>query len=276
MKIKLLQTTKRAFPTFVLMLLVVAGLTLSCVSCKSKACQQDYEQLSMTEFHSLSEAQKAIGDFLSKYEDSKRCTEYCDKVRQMKVEFEGMEKLFTNIDNSDPEQQYCEFIATVNSKGESFSKSSYEIVRKTWNYLENEKKDAYLRKRLDKIDDNLFKSYLESYAVDIASRLCGSKYSVDDYYTLKEQIETTLDETGGELKKIGSCIVHVDMVKERFLLPDKWGYVEIRVEGAMSISDFNCKPCFAKGSIDKYKDGMPERIDWESVLSQVKIEVKLF
>lgn len=253
MKIKLLQTSKRTFPTFVIMLLVVAGLTLGCVSCKSKVCQQDYEQLSMTEFHSLSEGLEAIGDFLSKYDNSKRCSEYCDKVKQVKTEFMDMEYLFSDVDNSDLEQRYCEFVAMVNSNKTTFSHSNFEAVQKTWNFLVDTKRVVYQRERLDLIDENEFKPYLLDLAREKASRW-KRDFDVIDYYIIHEQVKTSVVETGGNLKKQGSCTVHVDLVGN--LLPDGYfesyrrtAYLDITVEGSMKISDSNCETSFAKGNV---------------------------
>ena len=211
--------------------------------------------MSTTEFHSLSEAKTVIDDFLSRYEDSKKCAEYCDQVKQMKNEFADMDHLFSDVDDSDPEQRYCEFLTMVNSNKTAYSHSNFETVQKTWNYLVEEKKVVYQRERLDLIEEDDFKPYLVESAIASASRRKPG-FRVNGYYLLDDQVTISLEENGGKLSKKGSCTIGVEMIGNCF---SNWGfidnfrrtaYLEIVAEGCIKVSEHNCYGSFSKGHVE--------------------------
>lgn len=240
---------------------------------KPQNCQQAYKQLSTKEFHSLQEAKTATRDFLSKYKGDEKCSVCYDIAEQIESEFVIMDNLLLNIDNSSPKQRYCDFMSMVNTNKKTFSSSSFETVRKTWNYLVAEKKDTYRKERLDLIDEKEFKPYLMQMAKDRALEWYGGRLLVvvdEDCYILNDEL-VELYGVEGKAAKRGVCTVHVAMQgyfkdkkngNKRKLDVGRIGAVEIRVEGTLKLSDSNCNISFAEGSAEKTKAiGECERID---------------
>lgn len=247
---------------------VFVALLIGCNSCNKvvRECQQEYDQLSTTEFQSLLEADTAIGLFLSKYEGKKKCLEYYSKAEQMRQDFSTMRNEFFNIDNNiAPKDRYCAFFSLVNSHNDTFSNSDFEAVRNTWNYLVNDKKVTYMRDRLNAIDYNEFVPHLKKYVLKEVSRWYP-KFKVVDSYVLNEQMEEmSVVEEGDKLAMKGVCIVHLELLGNRMpwagdWIPRKTGFLEVWAEGTMRISDdSNCNVSFSRGHLEIYEDGMPEK-----------------
>lgn len=250
---------------------VFIALLMGCNSCKN--CQKEYEQLSTTEFHSLQEADSTIGVFLSKFDGKKKCVEYCDKVKQMGEEFNTMSNKFSAIDNSLPKKQYCAFISMVNTNDNTFSTSSFNAVKKTWDYLVTEKKETYMRERFDLIDEDELGDHLMEYAIKVANRV-GDNWRVikDGCYIINNDIEIERDVENKVVK--GNCTVCVLMEKR---MPWWWEFVGgvieiffprvgnivahvvetfgrnvsaavmIEVEGALEVSESSCNVDFSRG-----------------------------
>lgn len=213
-------------------------------------CQKEYDQLSIKEFHSLEEAKAAIDTFMVKYGEIEKCSDYCAKMKDISEEFEVMERLFYEVEESDPEYRYCDFVEIVNSIDGPFSKSSFETVRKTWAYLESEKKNAYLMEMLDTIDEDSFKSMLIGFAEsEVMKRYQHKDFSLD-YSNITNN---TLDDFSvvkrkGALVKKGSCKVSVHIKGNKLKDGSIWeglrrhGVVDVSVEGFVSIQESSCEP----------------------------------
>lgn len=235
---------------------------------KPQDCQQVYEQLSTTEFHSLQEALDATSNFLTEFDD--QCPVYAN-VRSLQTKFNEMNQLFLDIDNGTaPKQRYCDFISKVKTDGNMYKSSDIEAVRSTWNYVVNEKKQEYMRQRLESIDDEEFMPRLKNYVLDEVKRWYP-KFRVEEGYVLNERMEDmSVVEEGGKLAMRGACIVHVEMKGDRNKLGEKWfprideryrkvGYVEVWAEGTMRLSDSNCDVKFSRGHLEISLDNMPEK-----------------
>ena len=261
------------------LLFVFIALLMGCNSCKN--CQKEYEQLSQTEFHSLDDAMTATNEFLSKYDGKKKCLEYCDKVIQMREEFNTINKKFSDIESAlTPKDQYCSFISMVNSNKNTFSNSSFYAVKKTWEYLVAEKKDTYMRNRLYSIDEDEFMAELESYAVSEVKRWYP-KFKVVDSYVLNGRMEEmSVVEERGKLAMDGACIVHINMKGDRVSWAGDWiprqtGSVEVWVEGTIRLSDSNCNVKFSRGEVEMLegKNNMPELPKIKVRFHGVEVEV---
>ena len=212
----------------------------------SRNCQQEFNQLVQKKFYSTGEARSAALDFLCEFNNG-QYPECIEQVRQMDDEVAEMEKLFADVADNRPIDRYCAFCSMVKSNDYTFSRSSFESVRKTWEYLMDEKGDDYLRERVNLIDENEFKPYLMSFAKDIACERFGSSWVMTSggCYILNNQLEevTPVD---GKAAKRGVCTVHVSMEGALFGL--RKGYVEIQVEGILGVSDSGCNVFFSKGN----------------------------
>lgn len=213
----------------------------------SRDCRQEYNQLSQEKYNSIKEARDAARSFLLDFNIEEQCFECCDEIRKMEDEFVNMDNLFSNVDNSAPKNRYCAYIKMVESNDNVFSRSSYEAVRKTWDYLKDEKKDYYLKARLNLINENDFKPYLIAFAKDLAiSRYGGRGMVVVDKgcYILNVDLED-IYQVEGKAAKRGVCTVHIEM--KGGLVGWRKGYVEYRVEGQLYISPSECNVRFSKG-----------------------------
>lgn len=254
------------FQMIVLLLLNLSLFVCSCDSGKNtntlfepqknskptRDCRQEYNQLSQKKYYSISEARKASQSFLSDFNIEEQCYECCDEVRKMEAEFANMDILFSNVDNSMPENRYCAFCYMVKSNDNVFSRSSYEAVRKTWEYLIAEKKDDYLRERLNLIEEDDFKPYLINYAKELASEWYGgggpSGWIVKDWYILNNEMEGVMPVDGKAARKC-ACTVHINM-EGAMGLGLRSGSVDIWVEGVLGIGT-DCNVFFSKGAYNK-------------------------
>ncbi|MBQ6304969.1 MAG: hypothetical protein IJK78_00230 [Bacteroidales bacterium] len=247
-------------------LVLCAAVSMALLSCNSNTkrkeppvpsrdCQQEYMQLSIKEFHSLNEAKKAVRDFLNEFEDNAQCSECITNVKQMETAFFGMDNLFSNIDNSLPKDRYCAFKSMVNSNG--FSGTPYETVRLTWNYLVEDKKETYIKDRLEAIDENDFKPRLMKYAREIAEQAWGNRFDVMDCEVYGEVEVSIVD---GKMAKCGTCN-KVGVYMEGNFLPKgrgkrfrerfrKRATVYFKVGGTLKLSESNCEMVFDRGDFD--------------------------
>lgn len=221
----------------------------------SRDCRQEYNQLSVEEYHDLYDAKTAMRSFLADFDDKSECFDCCGNVQQMEAEFANMDNLFSDVDLKMPKEQYCAFVTMVNSNSSRFSGSSFEAVRNTWAYLVKEKKDYYLRERLDLIDQSEFTPHLISFAKELAEDWYGgggpTGWVVKNSYVLNNAM-SPVNEVEGVCAKRCSCTVHVDM-EGAMGLGLRSGSVEILVEGTLDISGSGCNVVFAKGGYEKGK-----------------------
>ena len=230
----------------------------------SRDCQQECNQLLQEKYYSVEEALSATRDFWSDFIDEEQCSECRDEVRKMENEFLNMDNLFSNIDRKDPEDRYCAFLSMVKSNDVTFSRSSFEAVRKTWEYLKEEKKDEYLNERLSLIDEDDFKPYLMDFAKQLAMSRYGKRKMVvvdSECYIINNQVKE-ISVVEGKCAKLGACTVHVEMKGNFLHLGWRTGYVEFSVEGVLGISESGCDVFFSKGNHEiKELGGALERIE---------------
>lgn len=210
-------------------------------------CRQEYNQLSQEKYNSIKEARDAARSFLLDFNNEEQCIECCNEIREMEDEFVNMDNLFSNVDNSAPKNRYCAYIKMVESNDNVFSRSSYEAVRKTWEYLKDEKKYYYLRERLNLIEESDIMPYLGDFAIDLA-KARYDKWDVvgRECYILNDRLEE-FSKVEGLFAKRGVCIVHVAMKGAKWYNRNRIGYVEYQVEGTLTILT-SCDVSFSRGS----------------------------
>lgn len=210
-------------------------------------CRQEYDQLLQEKYNSIKDAGEAARRFLKDFDFEEQCSECCDEIRKMEAEFVNMESLFNNVDNDIPEDRYCSFISMVKANDNVFSGSSYEAVRKTWEYLKDEKKYYYLRERLNLIEESDIMPYLVDFAIDLA-KARYDKWDVvgRECYILNDRLEE-FSIVEGLFAKRGVCIVHVAMKGAKWYNRNRIGYVEYQVEGTLNILT-SCDVSFSRGS----------------------------
>lgn len=239
------------------LLIVFVALLMMGNSCKKQdktisnpqvSFSQEYDELTTKEFHSLREARLATSDFLSTYYDEENDSECYKKVEQMEIEFAKMSDLFMNVENSAPKQRYSDFLSMVKSNDKVFSGSFFESVRSTWSYLVAEKKEAYMKERLDMVDEADLQSYLMTYAKDLAMDWYGGQNWVvvdKECYIENGELED-LYMVDGKVAKRGTCVVYVKMEgkwhknkkgENRRFDVGREGAVEIWVEGTVTLSE---------------------------------------
>lgn len=210
-------------------------------------CRQEYNQIIQEKYYSTQDAIKAAQNFLLDFNIEEQCIECCDEIRKIEAEFTCMDSLFSNVDNSVPKDRYCAFFSMVKSNDNVFSNSSYETVRKTWEYLKDKERGKYVRERLSLINENDFKPYLIAFAKDLAISRYGGRGMVvveKGCYILNVDLED-IYQVEGKAAKRGVCTVHIEM--EGGLWGWRKGYVEYRVEGQLYISPSGCNVRFSKG-----------------------------
>lgn len=226
-------------------------------------CQQEYDQLSSKRFCDINDAIQAANDFLSYFEDKGECSDCCSNVRRIKDDFRSMENLFLNIDQKNAPYRLCVYYQMIEQYDEQFSNSPFETVRETWKCLKDNKKDEYIRERLNSITSSDFAPYLKQFACELAEEWYSggiiSGWTVEESYIQNNYIsEPKLVE--GKAAKQCSCIVHVKMEGSHGW-KIRTGSVDIEVEGTLGLTD-NCSLVFSKGNyIKKTVEGGLERRD---------------
>lgn len=116
-------------------------------------CRGDFENLCNNTFSSADAAISAIENFVNRYSDINH--DYTEDAYEMKFAFKDMQSFFNQTFSS-----YYYFKQLTNDKSNTYTSSSFPVIRNSWPRILDNETDRILRRFLSEITAETFDPYL--------------------------------------------------------------------------------------------------------------------